>query len=422
MNDRKIAVIGAGAAGMMAACAAAGNHCSVTIYERNEKAGKKIFITGKGRCNVTNASDMEDVFLNIVTNRKFLYSALYSFTNQDVMDFFEKEGLALKVERGNRMFPVSDKSSDVILALKHALKRRKVDIEYNTLVKDLIVEDNVVKGIELSDGRKVMCDCVIMSTGGMSYPVTGSDGTGFDILKKYGHTVKELHPGLVPMNVSEEYVKELQGLSLKNIKVSFYEPGKKKAVYEAFGEMLFTHFGVSGPVILSASSLVYKYLKTGGLELRIDLKPALDNNQLDERILRDFKESANKDFRNSLDMLLPRKMIPVIIDYCKIDPYKKVNLVTKEERYRLLDSIKNFKMTITTLRGFNEAIITGGGIHVKEVNPKTMESKLVKGLYMAGEMLDVDALTGGYNLQIAWSTGKLAGESAASMEEETGMC
>lgn len=422
MNDRKIAVIGAGAAGMMAACAAAGNHCSVTIYERNEKAGKKIFITGKGRCNVTNASDMEDVFLNIVTNRKFLYSALYSFTNQDVMDFFEKEGLALKVERGNRVFPVSDKSSDVILALKHALKRRKVDIEYNTLVKDLIVEDNVVKGIELSDGRKVMCDCVIMSTGGMSYPVTGSDGTGFDILKKYGHTVKELHPGLVPMNVSEEYVKELQGLSLKNIKVSFYEPGKKKAVYEAFGEMLFTHFGVSGPVILSASSLVYKYLKTGGLELRIDLKPALDNNQLDERILRDFKESANKDFRNSLDMLLPRKMIPVIIDYCKIDPYKKVNLVTKEERYRLLDSIKNFKMTITTLRGFNEAIITGGGIHVKEVNPKTMESKLVKGLYMAGEMLDVDALTGGYNLQIAWSTGKLAGESAASMEEETGMC
>lgn len=418
MNDRKIAVIGAGAAGMMAAYAAAKKGCMVTVFERNEKAGKKLFITGKGRCNVTNASDMEDIFLNIITNRKFLYSALYSFTNLDVMNFFEEEGLALKVERGNRVFPVSDKSSDVIMTLKHALKKRNVEIEYNTLIKDLIIEENVVKGVELSDGRKAMYDRVIMATGGMSYPVTGSDGTGFDILKKYGHTIKELHPGLVPMNVSEEYIKELQGLSLKNVKVSFYEQGKKKAIYEAFGEMLFTHFGVSGPVILSAGSLIYKSLRAGTVELSIDLKPALNHNQLDERILRDFKEGMNKDFRNSLDMLLPRKMIPVMIDYCRIDPYKKVNLITKEERCRLTEAIKNFKMTVTSLRGFNEAIITCGGIHVKEVNPKTLESKLIKGLYVAGEMLDVDALTGGYNLQIAWSTGRLAGEAASCTEED----
>lgn len=418
MKCNKIIVIGAGAAGMMAAYAVAKNNCRVTIYERNEKAGKKIFITGKGRCNVTNASDLEEIFANIVTNRKFLYSALYSYTNRDVMDFFEEQGLPLKIERGNRVFPVSDKSSDVINTLKHALKKYNVGIEYNTLVEDLIIEDDSVTGIRLADGSRIMCDRVIMTTGGVSYPVTGSDGTGLNILKKYGHTVKELYPGLVPMNVAEEYVKELQGLSLKNVNVSFYERGKKKAVYEAFGEMLFTHFGVSGPVILSASSMIRKYLKNGTLELRIDLKPALDNNQLDERILRDFKGTMNKDFRNSLDMLLPRKMIPVIIDYCKIDPYKKVNLITKEERHCFIDAIKNFKFTVTTLRGFNEAIITSGGIHVKEVNPKTMESKLIKGLYIAGEMLDVDALTGGYNLQIAWSTGKLAGESAACMEDE----
>lgn len=418
MKCNRVIVIGAGAAGMMAAYAAAENNCKVTIYERNEKAGKKIFITGKGRCNVTNASDMEEIFSNIVTNRKFLYSALYSYTNQEVMDFFEGQGLPLKIERGNRVFPVSDKSSDVIHALKQALKKHNVEIVYNTLVEDLIIEDGRAVGIKLSDGSKIMCDRIIMSTGGVSYPVTGSDGTGLKILMKYGHTIKDLHPGLVPMNAAEEYVKELQGLSLKNIKVSFYEPGKKKVLYEAFGEMLFTHFGVSGPVILSASSVIGKYLKDGNLELRIDLKPALTNNQLDERILRDFKEAMNKDFRNSLDMLLPRKMIPVIISYCKIDPYKKVNLITKEERFRLIDAVKNFKLTITSLRGFNEAIITCGGINVKEVNPKTMESKLIKGLYLAGEMLDVDALTGGYNLQIAWSTGKLAGESAAGMEEE----
>lgn len=418
MKCNRVIVIGAGAAGMMAAYAAAEKNCKVTIYERNEKAGKKIFITGKGRCNVTNASDMEEIFANIVTNRKFLYSALYSYTNQDVMDFFEGQGLPLKVERGNRVFPVSDKSSDVINTLKHALKKHNVEIEYHALVEDLIIEEGRAVGIKLSDGSKILCDRIIMSTGGVSYPVTGSDGAGLNILKKHGHTIKDLHPGLVPMNVSEEYVKELQGLSLKNINVSFYEPGKKKAVYEAFGEMLFTHFGVSGPVILSASSMVSKYLKNGTLEIKIDLKPALDDNQLDERILRDFKDAKNKDFRNSLDMLLPRKMIPVIIGYCKIDPYKKVNLITKEERYHLIDAIKNFKLTITSLRGFNEAIITSGGINVKEVNPKTMESKLIKGLYIAGEMLDVDALTGGYNLQIAWSTGRLAGESAACMEKE----
>lgn len=412
MSKKKIIVIGAGAAGMMAAYAASTHSCQVTILERNEKAGKKVFITGKGRCNVTNASDMEELQNNIITNKKFLYSALYHFDNQAVMDFFEQNGLQLKVERGNRVFPESDKSSDVIQTLLRALEKQNVKICYHSKVEDLIIEEGSVHGVRLQDGTEMKSDAVIIATGGVSYPVTGSDGVGLKILEKYGHTIKELRPALVPMNVAEEYGKELQGLSLKNICVSFYEPGKKKALYEDFGEMLFTHFGVSGPVILSASSVLGKYLKKGEIELRIDLKPALDYQQLDDRILRDFKECMNKDFRNALDQLLPRKLIPVMIDYCKIDPFKKVNLITKEERKRLVDSIKNFKFTVTSLRGFQEAIITNGGISVKEINPKTMESKLISGLYLAGEMIDVDALTGGYNLQIAWSTGSLAGESA----------
>lgn len=412
MSENKVIIVGAGAAGMMAALSAAENGSKVIIYERNEKPGKKLFITGKGRCNLTNSSDVETILNNIISNKKFMYSALYLFTNQDVMDFFENEGLKLKVERGNRIFPESDKSSDVINTLKRCLKKHGVEIIYNTCVKDLIIEDNKIAGVILDDGSKENCNSVIMATGGVSYSVTGSDGLGMRILEKYGHTIKELRAALVPMNTKEEFVKELQGLSLKNIAVSFYRTDKpsKKPIYEEFGEMMFTHFGVTGPVILSASSNIGKYLKDGNIVLKIDLKPALSEEQLDDRILREFENCINKDFRNSLDTLLPKKMIPVIIDYCKIDPYKKVNIISKEERLRIVDALKCFTITVVSLRGFNEAIITQGGISVKEIDPGTMESKLIKNLYLAGEMIDIDALTGGYNLQLAWSTGRLAGE------------
>jgi hypothetical protein len=412
-NMSKVIVIGAGAAGMMAAYSAAESGNKVTIYERNEKAGKKLFITGKGRCNLTNASDVEEILNNIVTNKKFMYSALYTFTNNDVMEYFENEGLRLKVERGNRVFPTTDKSSDVINTLKKSLKRLGVNIVYNTLASDIVVKDGTVKGIQLDNGKIIYCDSVILATGGVSYPITGSDGQGMKMLEKYGHTLSELRPALVPMNIREEYAKDLQGLSLKNVEVSYYRTLKnsKKPIYSEFGEMLFTHFGVSGPVVLSASSIIGKYLSDENIIMEIDLKPALTKEQLDARILREFEVCANKDFRNSLDTLLPKKLIPVIIDYCKINPYKKVNILSKEEREKLIEAMKSFKMTVTSLRGFNEAIITQGGVKVKEINPTTMESKLVKNLFIVGEMLDVDALTGGYNLQIAWSTGNLAGKS-----------
>lgn len=410
MADRKVIVIGAGAAGMMAAYSSALCGNKVTVFERNEKAGKKLFITGKGRCNITNDSDVETILNNIITNRKFMYSAIYSFSNEDVKAFFEENGLHLKVERGNRIFPVSDKSSDVINTLKKALRNENVEIEYNILVKDLVVEDNTVKGVVLKDGRKVYADKVIMATGGMSYPMTGSDGKGFDILRKYGHTITDLSPALVPMNVKEKFAKELQGLSLKNVDISFYRNEvDKKPVYEEFGEMLFTHFGISGPIVLSGSSVAGKYLKEGNLIARIDLKPALSKEQLDDRILREFTNGINKDIVNVMDNLLPKKLIPVMLDYCEIESHKKVNSISKEERNRMVEAFKGLKLTITSLRGFNEAIITQGGIKVKEVDPGTMESKIISNLYLAGEMLDVDALTGGYNLQIAWSTGRLAG-------------
>lgn len=410
MADRKVIVIGAGAAGMMAAYSSALCGNKVTVFERNEKAGKKLFITGKGRCNITNDSDVETILNNIITNRKFMYSAIYSFSNEDVKAFFEENGLHLKVERGNRIFPVSDKSSDVINTLKKALRNENVEIEYNILVKDLVVENNTVKGVVLKDDRKVYADKVIMATGGMSYPVTGSDGKGFDILRKYGHTITDLSPALVPMNVKEEFAKELQGLSLKNVDISFYRNEvDKKPVYEEFGEMLFTHFGISGPIVLSGSSVAGKYLKEGNLIARIDLKPALSKEQLDDRILREFTNGINKDIVNIMDNLLPKKLIPVMLDYCEIESHKKVNSISKEERNRMVEAFKGLKLTITSLRSFNEAIITQGGIKVKEVDPGTMESKIISNLYLAGEMLDVDALTGGYNLQIAWSTGRLAG-------------
>lgn len=403
-----VAVVGGGAAGMIAAIAAAENGHKVTLYEHNEKLGKKLFITGKGRCNVTNASDIDEIFNNIVTNSKFLYSAIYTFTNDMVMDFFEKDGLKLKVERGNRVFPASDHSSDVIKVLEKRLKKSGVTVKLNTNVERLLWDDSGIKGI-VAENKEIMADVVIMATGGLSYKSTGSDGSGFKMVTGAGHSTSEFSPALVPITIEEDYPKEMQGVSLKNIEVEILN-GKKK-IYSAFGEMMFTHFGVTGPVMLSASSKIIKHLKNGNLTLKIDLKPALTEEQLDTRILRDFKENINRDFKNSLDGLLPKKMIEPIIRYSGIPFDKKVNAITREERRNLVKAFKEFTMTINGIRGYDEAIITHGGVTVKEINPATMESKLIKGLYFAGEMIDVDALTGGYNLQIAWSTGYLAGTS-----------
>ena len=411
--SQSVFVIGVGAAGMMAAVTAASKGYDVTVFEKNEKPGKKLYITGKGRCNITNACDMEDLFQNIVTNRKFMYSSLYGFDNRAVIDFFEQQGLHTKVERGNRVFPISDKSSDVIGVLSNAMRKAGVRVRYMTAVEDIIVEQNCVKGVILSGGKKEWADNVIFATGGRSYPVTGSDGKGMEILAGHGHGMKPVHPALVPMNVKEEFIKDMQGLSLKNVRGSFYFKSKqgKKPVYEEFGELLFTHFGISGPIVLSASSFLAKYLSNEEVIFKIDLKPALSFGQLDDRILREFEKNINRDFKNSLDALLPKKMIPVMIAYCGIDPNKKINVISKEERQNLVKALKEFTMTVVSLRGYNEAIITQGGIDVKEINPATMESKQIQHLFLAGELLDVDALTGGFNLQIAWSTGHLAGES-----------
>lgn len=407
-----VIVVGGGAAGMMAAIKASNSDNKVILIEHNEKLGKKVFITGKGRCNLTNASDIENIFNNIVSNPKFMYSSLYSFTNEDVIELFESHGLKTKVERGNRVFPASDKSSDVIKTLKNILMANNVDIRLNTELKDIGITDGKVVSISTNKGQ-IKCDKLILATGGLSYPVTGSDGKVMKLLTKYGHTIKDTRPALVPLNVKEEYVKELQGLSLKNVEASFYRTAKpgKKPVYKEFGEMLFTHFGVTGPVILSASSVIGKYLENEKIVLKIDLKPALDKDKLDARIIREFNENINKDIRNSLDSLLPKSLIPIMIKVSDIDPYKKVHEISKEERTRLLENIKGLTFEVISLRDYNEAIITQGGINVKEVDPTTMESKYIKDLYLAGEMLDLDAFTGGYNLQIAWSTGALAGMS-----------
>lgn len=404
----KVIVAGGGAAGMMAAIRAAECGHSVELIEHNEKLGKKVFITGKGRCNLTNASDMDEIFNNIVTNPKFLYSALYTFSNEDVMRFFENSGLKIKTERGGRVFPVSDKSSDVIKTLEKKLKDYDVNVRLNSHVEKLIIQNGKIKGIVVN-GKKQDADAVIMATGGLSYKSTGSDGSGFDIIRESGHTTSEFSPALVPIAIKEDYPKKMQGVSLKNIEISILNGNK--SIYSAFGEMLFTHFGISGPVVLSASSVIIKYLKKGNLTIKIDLKPALTEEQLDARILRDFEDNINRDFKNSLSELLPKKMIPSIIRYSGIPEDKKINNITREERRSLVKALKGFTLTIEGLRGYDEAIITQGGVNVKEINPATMESKLVKGLYFAGEMIDIDAFTGGYNLQLAWSTGYLAGNS-----------
>lgn len=410
----RILVIGGGAAGMMAAVSATANGNQVELFEKNEKLGKKLFITGKGRCNITNAADLEDFFPAVTSNPKFLYSAFYSFTNEQVISFFEKLGVKTKVERGGRIFPESDHSSDVIQALKREMDRLQVKVNLNSEVKELIVEEiaavKSVKGIRLSSGKKISGDAVIVATGGISYPSTGSTGDGYRFAGKCGHKVTELSPSLVPMEVKEWYAGELMGLSLRNIEIRITD-GKKK-LYQEFGEMLFTHYGVTGPVILSASSIVGKRLKDKELTLHIDLKPALTEEQLDKRVLREFEANHNRQFKNAVDSLFPSKLRPVIVELSGIPEEKKVHEITKEERLRFVRLIKDFTMTLTGLRGYNEAIITKGGVSVREIDPGTMESRLVNGLYFAGEVLDLDAVTGGYNLQIAWSTGYLAGVNA----------
>lgn len=391
----KVAVIGGGAAGMFASIFAARNGNEVHLFEKNEKLGKKLFITGKGRCNVTNAADVETLLANVRANPKFLYSAFYGYSNEMVMDFFEKEGCRLKVERGERVFPVSDHSSDIISALERAMKKAGVKIHLHHEVKALN---------ELND-----FDSVIVATGGMSYQSTGSTGDGYRFAKALDMKVTELTPGLVPLNIEGEVPKMLQGLSLKNVTAAIYDG--KKELYKDFGEMLFTHFGVSGPLILTGSSYISKQIKKGPLRLVIDLKPALTKEQLNARILREFEEGKNKQFKNVLGGLFPSKLIPVMIDFSKICPEKKVHEISKAEREAFVNLIKGFELKITSLRGWNEAIITRGGVSVKEINPSTMECKNHPGVYFVGEVLDLDAKTGGFNLQIAWSTGYLAGTS-----------
>ncbi len=535
---KRIAVIGGGAAGMYAAVAAAKNGCEVHLFEKNEKLGKKIYITGKGRCNLTNACEVEELFDSVCTNRKFLYSAFYECSNQQVINFFEENGTKTKIERGNRVFPVSDKSADVIDALRNAMRRAGVQVHLSTEVQEILTEDFAEKncspvseeklkermdtgrekkkqsgkiplkkicGIRLTDGTDVVADAVLVATGGFSYQTTGSTGDGYRFAQECGHKVTELYPSLVPMNTKETFAKELQGLSLRNVKLSVYDGKKclyedfgemmfthfgvtgplvltatfakelqglslrnvklsvydgKKCLYEDFGEMMFTHFGVTGPLVLTASSVVAKKLKEKELQLEIDLKPALTVQQLDARILREFEEAKNKQFKNVIGSLFPAKLTPVMLALSGIAPEKKVNEVSREEREAFVYLIKHLRLTATGLRDYNEAIITKGGVSVKEINPSTMESRQVSGLYFAGEVLDLrltatglrdyneaiitkggvsvkeinpstmesrqvsglyfagevldlDAVTGGFNLQIAWSTGYLAGRAMA---------
>ena len=412
MQMSKVLVIGGGPAGCFAAIAAAEQGHQVVLLERNEKIGKKLFITGKGRCNITNAGDMDTLFSSVISNPKFLYSAFYGFTNEQTIAFFEELGVTVKIERGNRVFPVSDHSSDVIGALSREMNRLGVEVHLHAEVEKILTDredPERIRGVRLKNGKEVAGDACIVATGGVSYPSTGSTGDGLRFAEELGLKVTELFPALVPMEVKEWYAKELQGLSLRNVTAAIYD-GKKK-LYEEFGEMLFTHYGVSGPIIISASSSVGKKLKEKELRLCIDLKPALSQEQLDQRILRDFEENRNKQFKNSVDRLFPAKLKPIMIELSGISAEKKVNEISKEERIRFVKLIKEFPMTLTGLRSYKEAIITKGGVSVKEIDPGTMESKKIKGLYFIGEVLDLDALTGGFNLQIAWSTAAAAGNA-----------
>ncbi len=422
---KHVAVIGCGAAGMMAAIAASESGASVTIFEKNEKPGKKIYITGKGRCNVTNACDISEYFDKIPHGAKFLYSALYGYDNTQVYELFESNGCKLKTERGDRVFPVSDHSSDIISTLVKILKKKGVEIRYQDEVTWIQTNpDGSVKAVVSSDSGITEVDAVIVCTGGLSYPSTGSTGQGHKLAKELGHKVTKMTPSLVPFETAESWCKELQGLALKNVEIKLEQlpseesakPKKKKYVYEGFGEMLFTHFGVSGPLILTSSCYYEAADKKGNpysYVIHLDLKPALTAEQLDKRIQRDFDMARNRQFKNSLAGLFPSKLVPIMIELSGIDPEKQINAITKAERLAFVSLIKDMKMHVTKLRDFNEAIITRGGVATSEINPSTMESKKVKGLYFAGEIIDVDAQTGGFNLQIAWSTGHLAGENAA---------
>ncbi len=405
----QIIVVGGGASGMMAAIAAALQGSSVLVLERNEKLGKKLYITGKGRCNVTNACDTEEIFRQIVRNAKFMYSAVYTYDNFQVMDFFEQNQVPLKTERGGRVFPVSDHSSDIIRALTKTLERLPVDIHLQTRIASITKQNNKFYVKDTKD-RTYCAEKVILATGGLSYPATGSTGDGYLFAEHFGHSLIQPNPSLTAMYTKESYIPKLQGLTLKNVRTRIYDG--HKALYDDFGEMLFTHFGVSGPLMLRASAVINDRLSKGSLQLRVDLKPALTQEQLDQRILRDFEQAQNKQFKNVLNHLLPSKMIPVILALSGIDPERKVNEIVKEERKHLAKILKDFPATLTGFRDFKEAIITRGGICVKEIDPSTMESKLTEGLYFAGEIIDVDAMTGGFNLQIAWSSGYLAGMSA----------
>lgn len=413
---RNTVIIGGGPAGLMAAISSAKNGDKVTIIEKMNSCGKKLLITGKGRCNITNNAQMDKFMENTPTNPKFLYGVFNNFTNKDMIELLENEGVKTKVERGERVFPVSDRAQDVLEALLHILKKQNVQILTNTTAKRIIIDDEKnVLGVELDNGKEIKADKIILATGGKSYPVTGSTGDGYKLAKDLGHTITKIEPSLVPLTSHDEVCKELQGLSLRNVAIQLQICDK--VVYKDFGEMLFTHFGVSGPIVLSASSYLVKtknieqILKEGKVELEIDLKPALSEEKLDARILRDFEEQKNKQFKNSLDKLLPQKLIPVIMEKTNINESKKINEITKQERQKLVNELKHFKISINGTRPIEEAIVTSGGINIKEINPKTMESKLINGLYFAGEIIDVDCLTGGYNLQVAWSTGYTAGIS-----------
>lgn len=407
---------------MMAAIVAAEQGNNVTILEKMDSLGKKLLITGKGRCNITNSAPMEEFMQNIPENSKFLYSAFYQYNNQDIIEFLNKQGVTTKVERGGRIFPVSDKAADVLNAFTRKLKELKVQIRTNFEVTKILTEDSYSIGIEgKNNGKKekVLADKIILATGGKSYPVTGSNGDGYKMAEYIGHTVTKLKPSLVPLVCTEEsktLCQEMQGLSLKNVAIKI--KSEQKIIYEDFGEMLFTHYGLSGPIILSSSAILIRYknienlLKENKIKISIDLKPALDEEKLDARLLRDFEELKNKQFKNSLERLLPRKMIEPVIKITGINPEKRINEITKEERKQIIKTLKGLELTIGGFRSIEEAIVTSGGINIKEINPKTMESKIIKGLYFAGEVIDLDAFTGGFNLQIAWSTGYAAGSNS----------
>ena len=418
-----VIVIGGGPAGMMAAITAAEYGNNVTIIEKNSDFGKKLLITGKGRCNITSSLYMSEFIKNTPGNGQFLYSAFQNYTNTDIIDFLKNQGLEVKEERGNRIFPVTDKSIDVLNCFKSKINELKIKKLFNTRVQKILVQNGEVLGVR-TEKEIIQTDKIILATGGKSYPLTGSTGDGYLIAKNIGHKVTEIRPSLVPLVIYEknEY-KEMQGLSLRNVGIKIIDESKNKLIYEDFGEMIFTHFGISGPTILSGSAHLVRYkeidnlMKEQKIKLQIDLKPALTEEQLDERILRDFKEFKNKQFKHALDKLLPQKMIPIVIKKTKINEEKRVNEITKEERRNLVKVLKKFELTIKDFRPVEEAIITSGGINIKEINPKTMESKLVKGLYFAGEIMDVDSYTGGFNLQIAYSTGYTAGMHVGDLEE-----